>query len=369
MSVGDRPRSDELEISLFGPGVGECVVVHLGEDEWLIVDSCINPTTREPAALEYLSTLGVKVESAVRYVVVSHWHDDHTRGMSRVLEAATSAEFVCSTALSRKEFTQLIAASRSLNLKDDELSGVDELDKVLDIVRSRRTTRRAVDAGPRMAHADTLVHRRAAGATPECEVFALSPSSSTLARAFHEIAELLPKLGATKRAIVNLAPNDTALVLGVRFGDAVAVLGSDLEAGSSDAVGWGAVLTTKSCPRGRANVFKVPHHGSDNAHHPGQWTTLLSQRPLAILTPYATGKKPLPTEADVARLKQQASAVYVTAPPPAKASAADAMVQRTMNEVAKLVRTRGVRLGHVRVRLSASSSTPRVETFGAAFAA
>ena len=34
-----RPRPDELEVSLFGAGNGECVVAHCGNDDWVIVDS------------------------------------------------------------------------------------------------------------------------------------------------------------------------------------------------------------------------------------------------------------------------------------------------------------------------------------------
>lgn len=369
MSVGSLPSADELEVSLFGPGIGECVVVHLGGGEWMVVDSCIDPGSHQPVALEYFSALGVDVRTAVKYVVVSHWHDDHTRGIARVLDAAISSEVICSAALRREEFKQLVAMSRLLNLKNQASSGIDELANVLAIVKTRREGGRAIDAGPRWVHADTLIHRRVRSGEPECEVFALSPSPSTLTRSFHEINKLLPKAGGTKRAIVNVEPNDTAVVLGVRLGDAVAVLGSDLEAGSSPSAGWGAVLTTKSRPDRTGRIFKVPHHGSENAHHQGQWAEVLAPAPAAIVTPYATGRKPLPTEADIARLKRHAGQVYVTAPPPRKATLPDAMVQRTVKEVAKVMRTRGSRMGHIRVRLGAKTLTPRIELFGAAFAA
>jgi len=287
-----------------------------------------------------------------------------------VLDAAVNAELVCSAALRRDEFRSLIAASRSLNLKDEASSGLDEIDRVLEIVRARRGGR-PTNAGPTWAQADSLLHRRgAAEHAPECEVFALSPSSATLTRSLHDIAELLPKLGSPKRAAVNVAPNDTALVVAIRCGHAVAVLGSDLETGASNAVGWGAVLTTKALPGTASRVFKVPHHGAETAHHPGQWSTIVAPGGLAIVTPYATGRKPLPTESDLVRLKGHRPGVYCTAPPPAKAAVADHMVQRTVNEVAKIVRTRGTRMGHVRVRFEAAGLTPAtVELFGAAFAA
>ena len=47
----DPPSPDELEISLFGPGRGECVVVHLGNNDWLVVDSCLDNTSSQPVAL------------------------------------------------------------------------------------------------------------------------------------------------------------------------------------------------------------------------------------------------------------------------------------------------------------------------------
>lgn len=42
-AVATPPVADELEVSVFGPGVGESVVVHLGHGDWMVVDSCLNP--------------------------------------------------------------------------------------------------------------------------------------------------------------------------------------------------------------------------------------------------------------------------------------------------------------------------------------
>jgi len=52
------PDDDCLEVSLFGPGYGECVVVHLGFGDWVVVDSCIEPDSRDPIALAYFSAIG-----------------------------------------------------------------------------------------------------------------------------------------------------------------------------------------------------------------------------------------------------------------------------------------------------------------------
>jgi hypothetical protein len=43
---------------IIGPGPGECIVLHLGDNEWCIVDSCLPHGSSEPAAVEYLKSLG-----------------------------------------------------------------------------------------------------------------------------------------------------------------------------------------------------------------------------------------------------------------------------------------------------------------------
>jgi len=138
MSLSVPPRPDELEVSLFGPGIGECVVVHVGGGEWITVDSCEDPATHAPAALAYLRSLGVDPGTQVKRVIVTHWHDDHMRGAAGVLAAATSAKFFCSAALSTKEFLSFIASSSALNTKSDGSSGVAEFSAIMDILQARR---------------------------------------------------------------------------------------------------------------------------------------------------------------------------------------------------------------------------------------
>ncbi|MBN1875905.1 MAG: hypothetical protein JXA33_16905 [Anaerolineae bacterium] len=55
------PAPDELEISVFGPGYGESILVHVGAGNWILVDSCLDPVSKQPAALTYLDTLNVNI--------------------------------------------------------------------------------------------------------------------------------------------------------------------------------------------------------------------------------------------------------------------------------------------------------------------
>lgn len=110
--LGSSPSADEFEITVFGPGYGESVVVHLGKGEWLIVDSCVDTSDpkRQPAPLRYLRGLGVRPEHAVKFIVASHWDDDHVRGLSEIVMASPAATFICSHVLPDEKFGSFVEA-------------------------------------------------------------------------------------------------------------------------------------------------------------------------------------------------------------------------------------------------------------------
>ena len=83
--------------------------MHIGGGRWIVVDSFIDSRTKQPVALSYLSLLGVDAAAAIRLFIVTHWHDDHMRGASRLLASAANAIFCCSIALSKDEFSTIAA--------------------------------------------------------------------------------------------------------------------------------------------------------------------------------------------------------------------------------------------------------------------
>ncbi len=87
------PQADEFEITIIGQGVGESIVVHFGNGDWLIVDSfeIAGQAKSEllPAPAQYLSDIGVEVESAVVAICVTHPHSDHYGGIADLMQACT----------------------------------------------------------------------------------------------------------------------------------------------------------------------------------------------------------------------------------------------------------------------------------------
>ena len=89
-------QPESVEMVVFGPGIGESIVIHLGNNEWIIIDSCIFSGEDVPAPLLYLRHIGVDASSAVKRVLATHWHDDHIRGLGAVLCECQQARFAMS---------------------------------------------------------------------------------------------------------------------------------------------------------------------------------------------------------------------------------------------------------------------------------
>src|SRR5262245_15049938 len=131
----DRPAQDDFELSLFGPGIGECVVIHVGNGEWIVIDSCKEGSGTPPIALDYLNRLGVDVASAIKIVAITHWHDDHIKGAAELVRAASQATVVCPAALRAPELAKVTRYAKFSGL---ESSGIHELAEILDILLERK---------------------------------------------------------------------------------------------------------------------------------------------------------------------------------------------------------------------------------------
>ncbi len=353
----EPPAPNEIEVSVFGPGYGECILVHLGVNQWLIVDSCVDQRSKRQPALTYLEQIGVDPGSAVRTVLVTHWHTDHVRGISDVVRRCVNAEFWMSQSLRTDEL--LLATRKYGSDRASKHNAYREFHTVIDTlsVRSEGGTH-APAAG--LAGERTLLHRRFASVdAPDCEVVALSPSVASVTDSMAAIAAQLPDAHNLESEYdAEPKPNPSAVVLWVRVGEASIILGSDLENPSNPDRGWRAILASPFQPSVRSAAFKVAHHRSENAHHDDVWTQLLKQNPWAVLTPFRRGTNPLPRASDLERLRHRTSRVYLTAgtrrlrAAPKPKAIRLAMIQSTVS-----VREEEGAAGHVRLRAQSTATT------------
>ena len=290
---GPPPCADEVEVTLLGPGFGESVVVHVGDDRWVIVDSCIS-AARQPQALDYLRSLGVDPEPAVSLIVATHWHDDHIRGMAKLVDACPAAAFSCAAALRQDEF---LSAIHALNRRGvfAGTSGVRELQAVFGSLAER-------GRAPHFAIAD-----RRLLATGTCEIWSLSPHNAEFVRFLRSIGTLFPREGQTNFRVPDVSPNHVAVVLWVQVHDVAILLGADLER-----TGWVQILDSPGRNQTGATAFKVPHHGAASAYEPRVWRELLDPDPVAVLTPWRRGGRALPTPEDIRCLLGETDKAFVT---------------------------------------------------------
>ncbi|MFV9691197.1 MAG: MBL fold metallo-hydrolase [Desulfobacteria bacterium] len=340
------PLKEEIEISIFGPGYGECILVHIGFNDWIIIDSCISPSSKEPCAIEYLSSIGVPLDTGVKLVVATHWHDDHIRGIGKTVNSCSNATFVCSDGLLTKEFVTFIKA---YGARSGLTEGVNEFDIVL---KSLETSHRT----PKYASAEkALWKRKGPNFKPPCCITALSPADFAIHLAKIQLKELFPQENITKRDVVAPQPNNVAVVIWVEVGDICLLLGSDLENSPDKRHGWAAIVDSNLRPRGIASVFKIPHHGSKNADLPEVWQNMLIKNPLAVMTPFSKGNVSLPTLEDINRIKSQTSEAYITALPRVKHIKKPKIVEQFVKGATKSIYQVNSFFGHARFRADLKS--------------
>lgn len=291
--ANELPKQDEFEITLMGPGYGECILLHIGNGSWAIVDSCIGVDSR-PAALAYFQDLGLNPADVVRLIVASHWHDDHIRGMGELVDVCVNAHFCCASALRAEEFLAMMdsVASRPMS---KVASGMKEIYRVRSLLESRSVRPLFAIANRRIFKLDC------------CEFWSLSPFDKHVDSFLREIDRIRPQEGETKRRTPSLTPNEIAVVLLVKIGNTAILLGSDLEG-----PGWLEILSSDERPYCKASVVKIPHHGSRNAHQDRVWSEMLHDNPIATLTPWKKGGRSLPTETDVKRILSFTRKAYTT---------------------------------------------------------
>jgi beta-lactamase superfamily II metal-dependent hydrolase len=358
------PPADTFEISIFGPGIGECLVLHVGDGEWVVVDSCLVRDTGEPAALAYLKTIGV-APTAIRLVVATHWHDDHIQGLAKILRAAPNAEFATSLALQRPEFHVLVNVAADATLQS---SGASEIDRVLRMLLERKESRGARAIPIRWLNQNRLVLAASSTCPWPVRITSLSPSDVSVHMAVREFAALTPNLGQPKRRLPRVTSNQGSAALQIEMGPWSALLGGDLEELGRKGEGWTGVLVSRERPEGRSFFFKVPHHGSPTGHHDDVWRDMLTSTPIAVVTPYNAGVRPLPNSSDLRRLKSLAAHVFVTATKPGRVARRDSAIERAVADI--LIDRRSLVSGMGQVRVSvADRQQPEVVLSGSAYRA
>lgn len=346
MTASPRPPAhDEVEVSLFGPGVGEALAIHIGDGRWVLVDSCRDRDGTN-ATLQYLDALGIDPAESVDWVIITHAHDDHVSGLANVVRACSSAQLVFPAASTEVEFLSLLEVDYGLRGYGVGLRVYREFH---DVLSTMRTTHRLHDV--HYADAGKVLPPGAALSPPVAmRMVALAPSSDAVAqsrRAFAVLADSFRRSGEV-RQISRRDPNSYSLgllleTLGIRV-----LLGGDVLNGTSSKTGWRYVCSAFA-PQ-RVDIHKVPHHGSMGAFSDGIWQHWLHQNSINIVTTYLPSG--IPNAGGIAHMaafghKLFATSRTISAAEPRKVK----NVRAALSGVSRSVRSSRGLVGHICVRI------------------
>lgn len=347
---------NEAEVTLIGgtSGYGESVVVRYGENEWAIIDSCIDSLSQKCLPIAYLEDIGVDVGTQVKYVICTHWHDDHIKGLHKVLEACSSETTFC-VAIASEKLSFLYEIQRS-NLYEPDKGVRKELILAMDIVKEK---------GIRVKR---LIQDLPVFRTASCGCIALSPSQKEVDSFYNELAYATSEQGQvlTQKEILKTIPvaeieaadditnvvftsleetfdvdsaeitevdlqelgrikedakfskpniNDRSVALLFTICGHHAVLGADLEVSSDRESGWQSVNDCMSMEGVAAGIFKIPHHGSSTGYYELFLRNHIKPTATGKVSTWLKGKKVLPEKAILKNYREYLDGLFITTDP------------------------------------------------------
>ncbi len=297
------PLDSEVEVTLIGTGggYGESIILKVGVDSWIIIDSCVNPTSNEPLSIEYLKSIGVDL-SKVILIICTHWHNDHIRGLANSLLLCPNAEFSFSAVHDLNKFL-LLCELDGLKSSRGSIGSTDEFARCLEIVSKRGAV-----------YSKALSNMVLFNITVNNEtftLFSLSPSPKTVNDFDSEISELITEFGKRNTAVIKKTPNEKSVALLLKFGSHRVILGADLEIGKDNLEGWRYVINnSKVLDSTKASLYKVPHHGSDTAYLSDIFDIIVNKNSVLKITPFSPSGLPRENMLDV--YQGHSDSIYLT---------------------------------------------------------
>ncbi len=307
------PSQDEIEITLIGTGggYGESVVLKINDCEWVIIDSCINPDTKFPLSIEYLSKIGVDYKTNVKFVICTHWHNDHILGISKTLELCENAEFCAPHVNNTKMFTYYVNMDYA-KMKKGSISSFNEFKDCMEIIKTRGDK----NIVKRM-RSDLVLHAKnmtlSSGEVIKTELCSLSPSDAVIANFDHEISTLFSNFDLSKKTVVEKSANEKSSVIYLRYSEFTALLGADLEVSIAQNEGWKDIFNNSNLINGQSIIYKIPHHGSENGYDKKIYEKLISPHAISKMSPWNKSTK-LPQPEMLKTYQTHSQNLYITSP-------------------------------------------------------
>lgn len=354
-------NNDIIETVLIGTGggYGESIVIHLGNNDWIVIDSCVNPKTMTPLPLDYLKEKGVDFRSDVKLIICTHWHDDHILGLSTLLKECENAIFSFAHATDRVKFLKLVKLDFNKIKDEATISSTIEISNCLEIVSKR-------DQIVKRASEDRILLKKEIKGL-SYEVISLSPSDFVLQQFDEEISTLITEYGDTNKKIINNRPNDKSVAILVKINDHRILLGSDLEVAEDRRKGWHCIVDKSQAIDSKSMIFKIPHHGSATGYNKDVWNRLVDDNAIAKLSSWNRGAK-LPNLEMLETFLDHTESLFITSLPisNSKPKKRDKDLSKTINKFNSSLREVKYVKGIVRCYCGIEEKDWKIETYDSA---
>lgn len=303
------PSPNEVELTVFGPGFGESIVLHIPTLGWAVIDSCEFKSNHDKfiPPLEYLIYQNV---NRLAFIVLSHPHKDHFTGMENIIEYFLGKmDRIC-----RYEGDGVRELAAYLTRKSIKgTPGARSFASLLDAFI------RAKNKGAETRHLGAMtkiIPRRKAVLNDlsfEVEVLSLSPMAEDVDSYVNILREAISDQECHITDIPDTKHNLISSAIWIQVGEVIIILGSDVEKGNTNSSGWKGILGSIDKPNLCVKALKVSHHGSQNAYYNKVWAEHCnSGKIISIVTPYNRTSFPIPTEEDISRIKASSEFIGIT---------------------------------------------------------
>lgn len=309
-----------LSVVVFGPGEGEAILVRLPDGMVGVVDGCREPAPadvdgRGDPVRELLTRIeaepGAPKPFKLRFVCLTHPHDDHYAGLGRLLDAYRGqvnsvwrAQHVTS-----RYAEALVAWIDETRGGKDPIPDAKKLRGLKRVIEHMHAAHDRHGASPELLHGGVSLLSAVHGGQP-ISVTACGPVSADLVQAEADLERAILALGRGQGGASRHDPNLTSGALLLRWGTSAVLLAGDLLLGTGPHSGWQRAREHVSC---KVQVVNVAHHASREAHDAVLWAQM--EPALAIVTPFQHARKKQPPRPEEIEALARSSVVVITSPP------------------------------------------------------
>jgi len=289
---------------VFGASQGESIVLKLPTGGWGVVD-CYASSLQDPAQNATHRFLVEQGAEELEFLCLTHPHEDHYRGMSRLLEDFRVRLFWRPAAMSGQRLKWLLKAARIDALRsgaDRVVEDADELERLFRLVKESRS-RRNDPLIPRNAGLGTQLFPVRLDPAAHFRIWALAPSGNQADRYEERLGKCFDADGRIVDRLPYSEHNIVSMAILLEFGETRLILGGDVVT-----PGWVDVLNEFGAGRLSAHAVKVSHHGSTNGYCDGLWSAFGENgKPVAVVTSFRRSR--LPQRAALEHIREFASRV------------------------------------------------------------